>query len=42
MFIDSISFYNNKAKNIYNTCKILVEKYNSKVPKTIEQLIELP
>ena len=42
MFIDSISFYNNKSKNIYNTCKILVEKYNSKVPKKIEQLIELP
>lgn len=42
MFIDSVSFFNNKAKNIYNTCKILIEKYNSQIPKTIEQLIELP
>ena len=42
MFIDSVSFFNNKAKNIYKTCKILVEKYNSKIPKTIEQLTELP
>jgi len=42
MFIDSISFFNNKAKNIYKTCKILVEKYQSRIPKTIEQLIELP
>lgn len=42
MFIDSVSFFNNKSKNIFNTCKILKEKYNSKTPKTIEQLIELP
>lgn len=42
MFIDSISFFNNKSKNIVSTCKILKEKYNSKPPKTIEQLIELP
>jgi len=42
MFIDSVSFFNNKAKNIYKTCKILVEKYDSKIPKTIEQLTELP
>jgi endonuclease-3 len=42
MFIDSVSFFNNKAKNIYNTCKILKEKYNSEIPKTIEQLIKLP
>jgi len=42
MFIDSISFFNNKAKNIYNTCKILKEKYNSKIPKTIPELTGLP
>jgi endonuclease-3 len=42
MFIDSISFFNNKAKNIYKTCEILIEKYNSKIPRTIEQLTELP
>ena len=42
MFIDSVSFFNNKAKNIYKTCEILIEKYDSKIPKTIEQLTELP
>ena len=42
MFIDSISFFNNKAKNIYNTCKILKEQHQSKVPKTIDELVKLP
>ena len=42
MFIDSITFYNNKSKNIFNTCKILIEKYDSKIPRTIELLTELP
>lgn len=42
MFIDSISFFNNKAKNIYNTSKILVQKYNSQIPKTLEELTTLP
>lgn len=42
MFINSISFFNNKAKNIFKTCKILLEEYNSQIPKTIEQLIKLP
>lgn len=41
-FINSISFFNNKSENIKKTSKILFEKYNSKVPKTIEQLTELP
>lgn len=42
MFIDSISFYNNKAKNIYNTSKILIEKHHSKPPRTLEELTKLP
>lgn len=41
-FINSISFFNNKAKNIKETSKILYEKYDSKIPKTIEELITLP
>lgn len=41
-FINSISFYNNKAENIKKTSLILKEKYNSKVPRTIEELITLP
>ena len=31
-----------KAKSIYNLSKILVEKYNSKVPKSFKELEELP
>jgi endonuclease-3 len=41
-YIKSATFAGGKAKNIINTCKILVEKYNGKVPKTMEELIELP
>ena len=41
-FINSVTFFNNKAKNIFKTCQILVEEYNSIPPKTIEELITLP
>jgi endonuclease-3 len=41
-FINSISFYNNKAENIKKTSVILYEKYNNKIPKTIDELITLP
>jgi endonuclease-3 len=41
-FINSISFFNNKAKNIKETSRILYEEYNSNVPKTIEELVKLP
>jgi endonuclease-3 len=40
--IKSSGFYHNKAKNIKNCCKTLVEKYNSRVPKTMAELLELP
>ena len=40
--IKSTGFYRNKAKNIKKCCQLLVEKYNSQVPKTMEELIELP
>lgn len=40
--ISSITFYRNKAKNIINTCEILVDKYDGNVPQDIEQLVELP
>lgn len=40
--IKSSGFYHNKAKNLKNSAKILVEKYNSQVPKTMEELVELP
>ena len=31
-YIHSCGFYNSKSKNILETCKILVDKYESKVP----------
>jgi len=40
--IRSIGFYNAKAKNVIGASKMLVEKFDSKVPDTLEQLIELP
>ncbi len=40
--IRSTGFYHNKAKNLKNSAKMLVEKYNSQVPKTMEELVELP
>lgn len=39
--IRSTGFYRNKAKNIKKCCQILVEKYNSQVPKTMKELVEL-
>jgi len=40
--IKSCGFYRTKAKNILSTCRILVEKYNSMLPTSIEELIQLP
>ena len=40
--IHPCGFYKNKAKNIKLTSQILIEKYNSKVPQTMEELIALP
>jgi len=40
--IKSIGLFNNKAKNIYQLSKILLEKYQSKVPGKFEDLILLP
>jgi len=41
-YIKTIGLYNSKASNIIKTCKILVEKHNSIVPKTREELEALP
>lgn len=35
-----VGFYKNKAKQIIELSKILVDKYDSKVPETIEELIK--
>jgi endonuclease-3 len=39
--IRSTGFYRNKAKNIKKACRLLIEKYDSRVPSTMEQLLEL-
>lgn len=41
-YIRSCGFYNTKAKNILKTCKILVERYDGKVPSEREKLEALP
>jgi endonuclease-3 len=40
--IKSVGLFNNKAKNIYKLSKILLEKYQSKIPSKFEDLISLP
>ena len=35
-------FYHNKAKNIIECAKMLLEKHRGEVPQTIEELVELP
>lgn len=41
-YIKTIGLYNTKAKNILNTCKILIKKHHSKVPDNREALEALP
>ncbi len=40
--ISSINFYKTKAKNIQGSAKMVVERFNSKVPKTMDELVSLP
>jgi endonuclease-3 len=40
--IRSIGLYRNKAKNIQNLCRLLLDKYDSQVPNDRDELINLP
>jgi endonuclease-3 len=40
--IQSTGFFRNKARNIKDCCRALLERYDGKVPKQIDQLTELP
>jgi endonuclease-3 len=40
--IHSTGFYHNKARNLQKCCQLLVEKFNCQVPKTMDELLELP
>ncbi|HVP16658.1 MAG TPA: endonuclease III [candidate division Zixibacteria bacterium] len=39
--IKPTGFFRNKAKNIKQTSQILVDRFNSEVPKTMEELLQL-
>ena len=41
-YIKTIGLYNSKAKNVIETCRILIEKHGSKVPENREDLEALP
>ncbi len=40
--IRPVNFYKTKAKHILLTSKILIDRYKGKIPKTREELMELP
>src|SRR5689334_2057943 len=40
--IHSLGFFRNKAKSVQNCCRQLVEKHGGQVPRTMEELVELP
>ncbi len=41
-YVKSIGLFNSKAKNIILMSKMLVEKYNSEIPRKFEDLVSLP
>lgn len=40
--IKSTGFYRNKAKNIKSMSRMLVDRFDSEVPKTMQEMLELP
>jgi endonuclease-3 len=40
--VSSVNFYRNKAKNIQNAARLIIEKFNGEVPKTMDDLTSLP
>ena len=40
--IRSTGFYRNKAKNIINSCQMLLKDFNGQVPSNMEDLLSLP
>ena len=37
-----MSFYRHKAKHVKETCRLLVDRFNGRVPATMEELLTLP
>ena len=40
--VHSTGFYKNKAKNIQNAARLILEKYEGNIPQTMEELIQIP
>jgi endonuclease-3 len=40
--IRSTGFYRNKARNIKKACRILADKFGAHLPRTMEEMVELP
>jgi endonuclease-3 len=40
--VNSVNFYKTKAKNIQAAAKMIVEKFHSEVPRTMDELVMLP
>ena len=41
-YIKTIGLYNSKARNVIETCRLLIERHDSQVPQTREELEALP
>jgi endonuclease-3 len=41
-YIKTIGLYKTKAKNVLATCRILVDQHGGEVPRTREELVQLP
>ena len=41
-YVQTIGLYRNKAKNVIDTCRLLIEQHHSKVPRDRESLQALP
>lgn len=41
-YIHSCGFFRQKAKDIVEACKILLQKHNGRVPNTMDELLKLP
>jgi endonuclease III len=40
--LDGLNYYKTKAKNLQRSCRIILDRFGGKVPRTIDELIELP
>ncbi|MBO0858857.1 MAG: endonuclease III [Chloracidobacterium sp.] len=40
--INSVTFFRNKARSIQESSRLLIEKHNGQIPRTLDDLVELP